>query len=96
MSEFKEMGKLNEKDSFTDILIFEKKLMSLYATVMAESVSEGFRSVVSNHLNELVGDQFSVFLQMTERGYYEVCSAKEEQKEQVKEEFKQSLIEIEE
>ncbi|MBQ3115864.1 MAG: spore coat protein [Clostridia bacterium] len=95
MSQFKEMAKLNEKEAFTDLLILEKQLMSLYTTVMAESVSDGFRAVVSDHLREIIGDQFSIFLQMSERGFYKVQSATEEQKQKVREEFGDTLKGIE-
>ncbi|MBE7061348.1 MAG: spore coat protein [Clostridiales bacterium] len=94
MSEFKELAKLNEKEGFTDILILEKHILSVYATVIEESTSEGFRAVVNKHLNEAVSDQFSVFLQMTDRGFYKVETAKEEQVQQVRESYKQTLKEI--
>ncbi len=96
MSEFKEISKLNEKEGFTDILTLEKHILNVYSIVMAESVSDGFRAIVNEHLNQTVSDQFSVFLQMTDRGYYKTTTAEEQEVEKTRESFSKSQQQINE
>lgn len=68
---------LNEKDSLQDMLNLEKNLAKVYATVMTEGVSKGFRTTIKNNWNETVEDQADVYFMMTDKGYAEVQSAPE-------------------
>lgn len=77
MANYKAQNTLNEKDSLQDMLNLEKTMVKLYATAMTEGASRGFRSMTKTHLTETAGDQMSVFLAMTEGGYYKVQSAEE-------------------
>ncbi len=77
MSNYKADITLNEKDSLQDMLNVEKSLVKIYSTVMTESASKGFRTLVKNHWGQVVEDQMAVFLEMTEHGYYQVQSAEE-------------------
>lgn len=80
---------LNEKDSLQDMLNLEKNLAKVYATVMTEGVSKGFRTTIKNHWNEIVEDQADVYFMMTDKGYAEVQSAPEETLSEEKNKFKE-------
>ncbi len=87
MRDFKKDVTLNEEDSLNDLLIQEKALVKLYATAITESVSKGTRTVLKNHLKEVIDDQISVFFLLTELDYDRVEAAKDEQKISVKVNF---------
>ena len=94
MDNYKADITLNEKDSLQDMLTLEKNMVKLYSTAITEGASNGFRTVVKDHLNGTVSDQLDVFLQMTEHGYYRVESAPEEALEEQKEKFKPILSQL--
>ena len=87
MTEYKADITLNEKDSLQDMLVLEKTMAKVYATAMTEGVSKGFRDTVREHFDGIIDDQFRVFSQMTEQGYYKVESAPEEMKSEQKNKF---------
>ena len=78
---------LNEKDSIQDMLNLEKTMVKLYATAYTEGVSDNFRKMVKCHLDQTASDQMSVFLQMTDRGYYQVESVPQSELSKEKEKF---------
>ncbi len=94
MSSYKTEVTLNEKDSLTDCLIAEKNLVKTYALALTEGVSKGFRNNISRMFNESADTQIKVFFEMTERDYYKVTSASEEQKEQIKVKFNKTRGEL--
>lgn len=77
MPSYKAEVTLNEKDTVSDMLNFEKNLVKVYAEAVTEGCSKGFRTLIKQHLNETIGDQLSVFLTFTELGYDRVESAPE-------------------
>lgn len=79
MRDFKADITLNEEDSLNDLLLEEKALVKLYATMITESVSKGVRETVKKHLKEAIDDQISVFFLLTELDYERVEAAKDEQ-----------------
>ena len=85
---------LNEKDSIQDMLNLEKQIVKLYATAITEGCSKGFRNQVTQNLNESVEGQMDVFSLMTECGYYQVESAKEQSLQQEREKFIQVVNEL--
>lgn len=66
----KALTTLNEKDSLTDILIYEKLLMDEYAKAAAESDKKGVRRQLAKHFAAAEETQFAVYTLMNERGYY--------------------------
>ena len=78
---------LNEKDSLQDMLNLEKSLVKVYSTAMTEGCSKGFRNLIKEHWERATEDQMTVFLQMTEQGYYQVESASEETLNEQREKF---------
>ncbi len=87
MNNYKADITLNEKDSLQDMLTLEKNLVKAYATAITEGASNGFRTVIKEHLNSATHDQLDVFLQMTDHGYYRVQSASQEQLKEQREKF---------
>ncbi len=85
---------LNEKDSLTDILTLEKNLVKVYSTVMTESCSRGFRTLVKSLWNETAAEQMDVFLMLTDNDYYRVESAPEEELGKIKRAFTPALKEL--
>lgn len=88
MISYKKDVTLNEKDSLTDMLNLEKTMVKLYATSLTEGASKGFRNMAKNHLLDTSADQMSIFLQMTDHGYYKVQSAPESILSEEKNKFK--------
>ena len=75
MSNYKKDITLNEKDSLQDMLNLEKDMVKIYSTAITEGCSNGFRTLIKSHWGETVDDQMKVFLEMTDKGYYQVESA---------------------
>ncbi len=87
MSNYKADITLNEKDSLQDVLSVEKWLVKLYATVLTEGVSNGFRTVVKENFDQATHAQLDVFMQMCEHDYYRVQAATEEELKVQKDKF---------
>lgn len=87
MREYREQITLNEQDSLLDILNVEKDLTKLYATLITEGVSKGFRNTIISNLSTSIDDQFMAFTLLTEQGYLRVESQDEQTKNQLKEQF---------
>lgn len=66
---------LNEKDALQDMLDSEKQLLTYYSTALTEGSSTAFRKEILKNYKLSADDQFSVFEQMLNRGYYEVQPA---------------------
>ena len=69
------------------MLNLEKSLVKVYSTAMTEGCSKGFRNLIKEHWERATEDQMTVFLQMTEQGYYQVESASEETLNEQREKF---------
>ncbi len=62
---------LNEKDALTDMLESEKQLMSLYTTALFEGSTKSIRKNFSENLYGVAENQFSLYTQLSTRGYYQ-------------------------
>ena len=85
---------LNERDSILDILNTEKNLVKVYATVMTESCSKGFRTLIKSLWNEAATGQADTFFMLTDTDNARVESASEEELGEVKEQFSHALREL--
>lgn len=92
--DYKAQTTLNEKDSISDLLIIEKGLVKLYATALTEGCSKGFRKTLRENLNQQLEDQIDVFFFLTDYGYARVCSATQDCKDKIKEDFSKSKSEL--
>ncbi len=62
---------LNERDTLQDLLDCEKQLMSLYTTALYEGSTKAMRKNFTTNLLSVAENQYSIFQQMSTRGYYE-------------------------
>ncbi len=61
---------LNEQDALQDMLESEKQLMSLYTTALFEGSTKSMRKNFSTNLMGVAENQYTIFTQMSTRGYY--------------------------
>lgn len=62
---------LNEKDALQDMLESEKQLMTLYTTALFEGSTKSMRKNFSTNLLGVADNQYTLFTQMSTRGYYQ-------------------------
>ncbi len=62
---------LNEKDALQDMLESEKQLMTLYTTALFEGSTKSMRKNFSANLLGVAENQYTLFTQMSTRGYYQ-------------------------
>ena len=86
---------LNEKDAIQDMLESEKQLMSFYTTALFEGSSKSIRKNFSTHLNSVAENQYSLFNQMSTRGYYTPTPAQKQMIDQTTETFKKEKKQLE-
>lgn len=87
----KALTTLNEKDSLTDVLIYEKLILSEYALAVAESDKKEVRKILVKNFALAAETQFDVFKMMNERGYYIPEVAKGEEIKSAVSSFKKFL-----
>lgn len=66
---------LNEKDALQDMLESEKQLMTIYTTAIFEGSTKAMRKNFSTNLLGVAENQYSLFMQMSTRGYYQPMPA---------------------
>lgn len=79
---------LSEQDLLNDLLNQEKQLITSYATFMTEASCHNLRKILGSQLSQTSHDQFQVFEQMREKGYYQVKDASDQEVAQVKNTYK--------
>lgn len=62
---------LNEKDALQDMLESEKQLMTIYTTALFEGSTKSIRKNFSTNLMGVADNQYTLFTQMSTRGYYQ-------------------------
>lgn len=62
---------LNEKDALQDMLESEKQLMTIYTTALFEGSTKSMRKNFSTNLMGVAENQYTLFTQMSTRGYYQ-------------------------
>lgn len=81
---------LNEKDAIQDMLESEKQLISFYATALFEGSTKSVRKEFSTNLLSVAGNQYSLFTQMSSRGYYKPAPAQKQMIDQTNDTFKKN------
>lgn len=79
---------LCEKDALQDMLDSEKTLMSLYTTALYEGSGKSLRKNFSDNLIAVAQNQYTLYQQMSTRGYYEAAPAKKDMIDQANDMFK--------
>ena len=72
----KKESELNEQDSLQDMLNTEKMLMDNYLLAIKEGSTKSLRTMFMQNFNKAADDQYTVFKQMQEKGYYELLDQK--------------------
>ena len=85
---------LCEKDALQDMLDSEKTLMSLYTTALYEGSGKNIRKNFSDNLMEVANSQYTLFQQMSARGYYEAPPAKKDMIDNAADMFKKEQKEL--
>ena len=84
----KSESSLNEKDAILDMLESEKQLMSVYTTALFEGSTKTIRKEFSTNLLGVADDQYTLFTQMSTRGYYQPKPAQKAAIDTVNDTFK--------
>lgn len=79
---------LCEKDALQDMLDSEKALMSLYTTALYEGDGKNVRKSFTDNLLGVAENQYTLYQQMSARGYYEAALAKKDMIDQANDMFK--------
>ncbi len=85
---------MTEKELLTDLLNQEKQMMSLYATGIQEASCKNLRKILGNQFSQTSQDQFELFDQMREKGYYQTQDAASQYVQQVKNTYKNMQTEL--
>lgn len=85
---------LTEQDLLNDLLNQEKQLMSSYATFIQEASCQNLRKILTNQFNQTCQDQYQVFDQMRQKGYYQSKDASDQEVNQAKQNFKTMQSEL--
>lgn len=85
---------MTEQDLLNDLLNQEKQIMSSYATFIQEASCENLRKVLTNQFNQTSMDQYQVFDQMRQKGYYQTKDADAQEVQQAKDNFRNIQSEI--
>ncbi|MDR1598810.1 MAG: spore coat protein [Oscillospiraceae bacterium] len=67
----------NDQDMIGDLLVQEKQLISAYSTNMVEGSQHPLRTLMAQHLDQTSHDQFNLFQQMQQRGWYQTQPAEQ-------------------
>ncbi len=78
---------LNEKDSLTDMLNTEKMLLDSYSLAIKEGSTKSLRSQFLSCFTKAQENQFTVFSEMKEKGYYKPMPAEKQMLDQKSEDF---------
>ena len=79
---------LTEQELLNDLLNQEKQLMSSYATFIQEASCENLRKVLTNQFNQTTQDQYQVFDQLRQKGYYQTKDANDQEVQQAKDNWR--------
>lgn len=64
------MQDMTEKDLLTDLLNQEKQMISSYAQYIQEASCPSLRKVLMGQMNQTCQDEYQVFDQLRQKGYY--------------------------
>ncbi|MDR1570885.1 MAG: spore coat protein [Oscillospiraceae bacterium] len=73
----------SDQDMIGDLLVQEKQIVSAYSQNLCEGSSTPIRQVFQSNLEQTTQDQFNVFQQMQQRGWYQTQPAQQQDMQQV-------------
>ena len=80
---------MNDQDRLEDMLTEEKYLINAYSTFIPEATCPQLRQVLTANFNDCVQNQFTVFDQMKQLGWYQTKAAAMPEVEQARQKFAQ-------
>ncbi len=78
----------SEQELLNDLLNQEKQMVTSYATFLTEASCHNLRKVLSGNLSQTSHDQFQVFEQLRDKGYYQGNDASDQEVLKVKSTYK--------
>ncbi|MGI5878526.1 MAG: spore coat protein [Christensenellales bacterium] len=78
---------MSEKELMYDLLNQEKEIAKLYATAITESSCPNMRQVLNQNMQQTCADQYSLFDQMRNKGYYQSKDAQASEVQQAKQKY---------
>lgn len=78
----------SEQELLNDLLNQEKQMVTTYAAFLTEASCHNLRKLLSGQLNQTSHDQYQVFEQMRDKGYYQGKDASDQEVSQVKSAYK--------
>lgn len=81
---------LTEQEIMNDMLSSQKFMTEIYNTFSNECASDDVRNTFMNILNDEHKIQYELFDEMSKRGWYQVTNAKQNEIQQVKQQFSQN------
>ena len=79
---------MTEKDLLDDLLNQEKQMMACCAASIQEASCRNLRKLLTNQFNQTSQDQYELFDQMREKGYFKLRDATSQSVQQVKAAYK--------
>lgn len=73
-----------------DLLETSKHIASEYSAYVVEGSNEGLRQVLSTNMDETICDQFQIWQQMQQRGWYQTKPAQPQDIQMAKQKFAQT------
>lgn len=87
-------AKLSDEDMINDLLTQEKNIVKGYGTFITEASCANLRQVLTQNLAETAQDQYQVFTQMTNRGWYATENAPAQKVQQAKQKLQQKKTQL--
>lgn len=85
----------DDRCMMSDLLDTAKHITDVYGSYVCEGSSDTLRQVLQTNMDETASDQFQIFQQMQQRGWYQPKAAQTQDVQQAKQKFaqqKQQLI----
>lgn len=77
-----------------DLLDTTKHITGMYGTNVCEGSNDTLRQVLQFNLDEAANDQFQIFQQMQQRGWYQTKQAQQQDVQQAKQKFSQQMQQL--
>ena len=79
----------NDRCMMDDMMQTAKKLAVDYGTFICEGSTQPLRQVLTTNMDQLVQDQYQIFDQMRQRGWYQPAAAETQKIQQTRQRFTQ-------
>ena len=84
----------DDRCMMTDLLDTAKHITEVYGAYVCEGSSETLRQVLQDNMDATANDQFQIFQQMQQRGWYQTKAAQQQDVQQAKQKFAQQTQQL--